>query len=408
MKKEKSYFSIEPQKPNAILYWLLAPIAKFVAWAFFRIKIDKDKRIKKIKGAFVAIGTHSCPMDVSFMMTALLPRHLNIVCGRDVFTWRLVKPILKYAGLLPISQFATDIGSIRYIKKAVDNGCSLAFFPEGKISLDGRPLHYLSPSLTKLLKFLNVPVVMCHNNGGYSSRPKWYKSFKRGRVEQTIKLLFTQEELSALSNDEMYARLKEEFDYNDHIYQRDNNIRFRSKSPAKGLNYILYKCPKCEAEYEMVSTDRELLCEACGNKVEYTEYGELIPSEGSKAFPRIDIWYDYQRESIRKELANPNFRISKSVVWEQNDPEDNIYKEKGEGELYIDDEYIGFAGKMFDGTPLEIKLPLKCTFTIVQKTKEAVDLTVEGVINRFYFRDARYSVKYTLLVEESFRKINNI
>lgn len=389
-----------------MLYWLLVPIAKFLAWVVFGIKIYKDRAVKKVKPPFIAIGTHSSPMDVSFMMTSLVPIRMNIVCGRDVFTWKPIKPIIKMAGLIPISQFAMDIASIRLMKRAVENGCSLAVFPEGKISLDGRPLHYLSPSLAKLLKFLNVPVIMCHNNGGYCSRPKWFHKYKRGRVEQTVKLLFTVEELNKLSNDEVYARLKEAFDYNDHIFQRQNKIRFRSKTPAKGLHYILYKCPKCGAEYEMRTTERELICDACGNTVEYTEYGQLIKKGDSVTFDRIDLWYDFQRESVRKEIEDPDFLLSHPVVWEINN--NNVYTENGEGELYIDKEYIGFSGVDLKGNPVEIKCPLKTLFTIVQKKKEAVDLTIDGVVNRFYFREGKYSVKYTITVEESFKKIHNL
>jgi 1-acyl-sn-glycerol-3-phosphate acyltransferase len=407
-KSREKEIRFEPRRPSAFLYWLLVPFAALLARVVFRRTIIKDKAVKKIKGPYVAIGTHACAMDVGFMMTALMPRRLNIVCGRDVFTWKPIKPIIEAAGLLPISQFAMDVSSIRLMKKAVDKGLSLSLFPEGKISLDGRPLHYLSPSLAKLLKFLNAPVVMCHSKGGYSSRPKWFRLWKRGKIEMTVKLLFTVEELSKLSNEEVYARLKEAYDYNDHAYQRENNIRFESKTPAKGLHYILYKCPKCGAEYEMSSTDRELICSSCGNTVEYTERGELIPKGDGVAIDRIDKWYDFERESVRKEIADPNFRVSHPVVWEKNNPINNIYGENGEGELYVDSDFIGFDGRDLNGEPVSIKIPLRNLYTIVQKTKEAVDLTVDGVVNRFYFREGKYSVKYTLYVEESFRKIHQL
>lgn len=410
IKKKENYENgkVEPRRPSAFLYWTLVPVAKFLAWAVFRIKIKKDPRVKKLKAPFVAIGTHSSPMDVSFMMTALVPIRLNIVCGRDVFTWKPVKPIAKIAGLIPISQFAMDLTSIRLMKKAVENNCCLSLFPEGKISLDGRPLHYLSQSLPKLLKFLDVPVVMCHNKGGYSSRPKWFKKYKRGRIEQTVDLLFTREELQTMTTEEVYGRLKKAFDYNDHIFQRDNHIRFKSSMPAKGLHYILYKCPKCGAEYETESTDRELICNACGNTVEYTEYGELIPKGDSKSFDRIDVWYDYQRESVREEIERPGYYMSHAVVWERADPETNVYGECGEGEVFIDGTHIGFKGHDLQGKPVEIVFPLKNLFTIVQKTKEAIDLTVDGIVNRFYFREGKYSVKYTITVEECYRKLHNL
>jgi DNA-directed RNA polymerase subunit RPC12/RpoP len=382
------------------------PIAKLLVHIIFHIKTKKDEKIKKIKGPFIAIGTHSTVMDVAFMITALAPKRLNIVCGRDVFSWKPVKPIVGLAGLIPISQFDMDISGIRLMKKAVDNGCSLAFFPEGKISLDGRPLHYLSPSIAKLIKFIRVPIIMCHNSGGYCSWPRWSKKLRRGAIEQKVSLLLSKKEIEVLSTNEIHARLKEAFSYNDVLYQFENNISYKTTAPAKGLDYILYKCPRCGTEYQMASSDRELFCFACDNRVEYTEDGRLIAKDGGTTFDRIDLWYDYERASVRKEIKNIDFYESHPVIWEIN--ENNNYNENGRGDLYIDRENIGFSGKDFNGNLVEIKFPLKTKFTIVQKTKEAVDLTQGGVVHRFYFCEGKYSVKYTLIVEESYKQIHGL
>ena len=85
-------------------------------------------------------------------------------------------------------------------------GCSLSLFPEGKRSIDGRNLHYISPSLAKFLKFMDAAVVMCHNNGGYCVSPRWSRAKRRGRVTQVTKLLFTVEQLRSMSVDEVYKK----------------------------------------------------------------------------------------------------------------------------------------------------------------------------------------------------------
>ncbi|HOK81765.1 MAG TPA: 1-acyl-sn-glycerol-3-phosphate acyltransferase [Clostridia bacterium] len=405
---EKTKQNIVVRKPSKLLYWLMVPPAKLLAKLLFGFRVHKDKLISKVKGPMVVIGTHSCTMDVAFMMIALMPRPLNIVCGRDVFTWKPVKPLLRMAGLIPISQFEMDLGSIRTMKKAVEMGCSLSLFPEGKRSIDGRNLHYISPSLAKFLKFMDAAVVMCHNNGGYCVSPRWSRAKRRGRVTQVTKLLFTVEQLRSMSVDEVYKKLKEEFTYNDNLYQREHNLKVRCKKPALGLHYLLYKCPNCGAEYEMESTDNEIFCKVCGNAATVTEYGEIIAKENSVAYSRLDIWYDYEKESVREEIARPDFYISHPVKWRVNDPDTNIYHDMGEGELYINSSEIGFEGKDLNGGRKSIVIPLKYLFTVVQKVDEAIDLTVDGVINRFYFKDKKYSAKYNLIVEESFRKIHGL
>ena len=221
-------------------------------------------------------------------------------------------------------------------------------------------------------------------------------------------LLFTKEELRALPKEEVYRILKEKFTFNDNVYQRENHLRYKCKDPALGLHYILYKCPKCGTEYEMISTARHLVCEKCGNTVEYTEYGEMIPSEGSVAFDRIDLWYEYERECARKELEAEDFGLRYSVTWAEED-ESNTYRDVGEGEFFIDKEKLGFVGKRYaGGEEVSIEIPLAKQPTIVHKNYEAIDLTVGTKINRFYFREVRYTAKINILVEESYRKIKGL
>ena len=65
------------------------------------------------------------------------------------------------------------------------------------------------------------------------------------------------------------------FSFNENKYQQENKLKYKSKSPAKGLDYILYNVLNM-AEYENQTDDRHIFCNKCGNKVEYTEYGQLV------------------------------------------------------------------------------------------------------------------------------------
>ena len=139
-KTENQETKFVPRKPSKFLYGLLVPLVQILSHILIKAKFVRDKRIRERKGPFVVIGTHTCLMDVAMMMLAMKPLPLNIVCGRDVFTWSKIKPIKKAAGLIPINQFEIDLGSIRTMKRAVEAGCSLALFPEGKFTLDGKNL----------------------------------------------------------------------------------------------------------------------------------------------------------------------------------------------------------------------------------------------------------------------------
>ncbi len=411
MTKEANTKRVKIKQPTGLVYYGLVPLGRLLLKLFFNVKrqfTPEVKALKKSDRPVVAIGTHTSAMDFMLMMTALMPKRLNVVCGRDLLAWKPIRPIAKGAGLIPISQFALDFGSVRHMKRAVQDGCSLSLFPEGKISLDGKPLHFFGKGTAKLLKLLDADVVMVHNNGGYQSRPRWFSLFKRGKIVTDVKVLFTKEELKAMTKDAVHERLLQAFKFNDNIYQQENGIRYKTRTPAKNLNYILYKCPRCGAEYEMRTTNTQIICDKCNNTVRYDEFGRFIPDENSITFDRIDTWYNYQRESVRAEISQPNFIISKQVVWEKQPTPLDPREPAGEGELYIDDKVIGFKGVDINGAPAEVSMPLNLHPAIVQKFNEGIDLTIDNCINRFYFKEAKYSSKYNLIVEEQFRKIHNL
>jgi DNA-directed RNA polymerase subunit RPC12/RpoP len=174
------------------------------------------------------------------------------------------------------------------------------------------------------------------------------------------------------------------------------------------MQYVLYKCPKCGVEYEMDTKGDDIFCKACGYRVMYNKYGQFqaVNEAVQPIYDRLDTWYDYQKESIVKEISQDDFEISKPVYWYSMDNTSFEYEKMGEGTLYINREEIGFIGKDLLENPVDFKVSLAGLYTIVQKIEEAVDLTVNSVINRFVFKDGKYSAKYNLIVEELF-KLNN-
>ena len=96
------------------------------------------------------------------------------------------------------------------------------------------------------------------------------------------------------------------------------------------------------------------------------------------------------------------------VVWEQQGA-DNNYAELGAGEFYLNNTAIGFIGKRYDNDEqIIMEVPIIKQPTIVLKNYEAIDLTIDAVVNRFSFREAKYSCKYNIAVEELHRKIKGL
>lgn len=395
---EKKLLDIKIRKPSFWIYVIPVYISRLVSRIIFRHKVDRSG-IKKLKGPVVAISAHASTMDAMIATHSMMPMRLNIVAGKDLFTWPAFKPFIKAFGAIPKSQNSVDIKSMRMMKAAIEQGRNLLLYPEGKTSLDGKNLNYISPTIAKFLKFLDCDVVMIKSNGTYLTKPRYFKGFRRATIVSKPYVLMTKEQLKTLSNKEIYEKVVEALKFNDHIWQQENHIRVTHKALASNLNYILYKCPRCGTEYEMESDERYLTCKHCLNKVEYTEYGELLPVGDSISLNRIDLWYDYEREEALKEFLQPDFYMSHEVTLFIEDQATATYIERGEGVYYMDKEDIGFKGNR-DGQYVELKQPIKQLNTIITKNKEGLDMVFDEDIYRFMFKDHKWSSKYGNIVEQ--------
>ena len=401
MNKTKAKSTPQFKSPNPVIYFIFAMLGKFLLKILFNHKIEKRVKLEKNK-PYIFISNHASVLDVVMMMATVYPARFSILTGRDAFTMPIIKVAIKLMRGIPKNQFAIDIPSIRIIKSIIDDNRSVAIYPEGKVSLDGTNLHYLPIGIGKLMKMLNAEVIITKVYGSNLAKPRWFKGLKFGNLKTVMDRVISFEEIKTLSNQEIYDRIRESIQFNDNIYQQENKLRFRSKKPALGYEYAYYKCPKCGVEYQMTTTNTHINCSACGNSIQLNEYGELIPVGDSKTFARLDLWYDYQRQSCREELLQDNFYIETPCKCFFNDVKANEYKEVGEGIAYIDKEKIGYKGT-YEGKPYEFSTPLKILHTITTKNEEGIDLTNDQGILRLDFIQNKYSTKFGLLVEEYYR-----
>ncbi len=394
------------RKPSFFLYGIGARIMKLFSQLYWRLKVD-NKEIRKIDSPILAIAPHSSTLDIVTTAATLLPKRYNVVMGKDLFTWKQLRPFIKAFGAIPKDQGAIDIACMRTLKAAAEQGRNILLYPEGKTSLDGKQFFYLGPSIGKFIKFLDCNVVAVEAHGVYLTKPRFIKGFRRGRIETKARLLFTQEQIRSLPVKEITEKVRKAMEFNDNVWQQENHVRFTAKDITSNLNYVLYKCPKCGAEYETIAEKGFVTCAACGNTVRYTEYGELIQNEGSRSFDRLDLWVDYERESVLEEIKKEDFVLSKAVTAFLRNDETNSYVEKGKGTLAIDKEKIVYTGTE-DGQETVLTYSLTEVPTVVTKNSEGIDLIIGGKPYRFLFDEHKWSFKYELIVEQLFALKHNL
>ncbi len=394
------------RKPGFFVYGVGARIMRLFSRLYWGLRID-NKDIKKVRSPILAIAPHTSTLDIVPTAATLLPKRYNVVMGKDLFTWKQLRPFIKAFGAIPKDQGAIDIACMRTLKAAAEQGRNILLYPEGKTSLDGKEFYYLGPSIGKFIKFLGCNVVIVQSHGVYLTKPRFIKGFRRGRMETKAKLLFTQEEVKTLSPKEITERVREEMKFNDNIWQQENHVRFKAKDITSNLNYILYKCPKCGAEYEMTAESGLVKCTSCGNTVRYTEYGELLPQGDSRTFDRLDLWVDFERESVLEEIKKEDFSLSEPVTAYIRDDEKNTYVEKGKGSLTIGKEDIVYEGTV-EEKQATLTYSLAEVATVVTKNDEGIDLIIDGIPYRFLFDEHKWSYKYELIVEQLFAMKHNL
>ena len=186
------------------------------------------------------------------------------------------------------------------------------------------------------------------------------------------------------------------FDDNRNLVEEHRKIS-RCNKRAEGLEKILYKCPRCGAEFKNVTKGNVMKCEQCGNTVEYGRDGILHAIKG-KTFDYISDWYDFERQDLKEQVTDENFRLEGKVALYVNNEKLNKFVKDGEGTLSVSKDGIKYVGKTGENKSLEFKIENRGT--IAFKMGENLEVSEDGNIYRFAFTEGLFSTKFVLAIEE--------
>lgn len=303
---------MKPKKPNMAFRKLLktasASELKAVNFKVNKIGIenwDKDQPA-------LVLMNHSSFIDLEIASTILYPRPFNIVCTSDGFVGK--RALMQNIGCIPTQKFVTEAKLVKDMAYTVkENGCSVLMYPEASYSFDGTATP-LPHALGKLVKLLNIPVIMIRTYGAFTYDPL-YNCLQKRKVDVSadMKYLMSPEDIAGKSVAEINEILNEEFTFDNFKWQQDNKISVTEDFRADGLNRVLYKCSACGVEGKMVGKGISIKCEACGKEHILTEYGYLESKDGYTRFDHIPDWYKWEREEVKKELEEGTYSLDISV-----------------------------------------------------------------------------------------------
>lgn len=285
---------------------------------------------------------HSSFMDLEIASHIFFPKRYGIVTTSDGFIGPLMRWLMPLLGCIPTQKFVTDMSLIRNMQYMLkEKKTSVLMFPEAGYSFDGTAT-VLPRKMGILLKKLDVPVVTVITQGAYFRQPLYNDLQKRRvKVRADVTCLFTREELKTLSVAELDARLEQQFTFDNFRWQQENNVVIDEPFRADGLNRLLYKCPHCSTEGDMVGKGIHLTCRHCGVQYELTETGYLKADKG--VFNHVPYWYSWQRQEVRKELEAGSYKLDVPVEIAMMVNYDALYM-VGEGRLVHTTEGFRLTG----------------------------------------------------------------
>ena len=301
----------KPHKPNILFRTLirLLSIPDLVATKF---TYTTERMDLAGKGPYLILMNHSSFIDLKIASKIFYPMPYYIVCTSDGFIG--MEWLMRQIGCIPTRKFVTDIGLTKDMIHAVHKEkLSVLLFPEASYSFDGCATP-LPRKLGSLLKKLDVPVVSVITDGAFLRQPLYNNlRLRKTKVTAHVQCLLTREEIAQKSVEELDETLDRTFAFDNFRQQLEKKTVIDTPTRAEGLNRILYRCPACGAEGQTEGAGTSLTCKNCQKVYRMNVYGQLVANDGKTEFSHIPDWYNWQRECVKKEIINGEYRLDLDV-----------------------------------------------------------------------------------------------
>ena len=273
-------------------------ITYLVFWAFtryYRIRKSLPREVRKIEGPYLLLSNHVGYWD-PFIIGHFLPRFTHFVSSDAAFRTPVAGFFLPRLGVIPKKKNVRDTQVIRDIIHVLEHGEGVGIFPEAVRNWGGRTLP-IDPSIGKLVKLLNVPVIVCVSKGMHHFNPRWSKRVRRTRVQIEYQLLFSESELQDVDVAEVNSKIKLALHHDDIEWQENQKHPIRSHRRAEHINHVLFICPACHAIGSFSAKGNECNCRKCKYSIYIDTYSFFHTiSDHRHYFDNIRGWYDWQEQ----------------------------------------------------------------------------------------------------------------
>ena len=301
---------------------------------FFRIKKDLPSEVKKIKPPYLVLGNHVGYWD-PFIIGHFLPHFTHFISSDATFRNPVIRFFLTRLGTIPIKKNTRDIKAVKDIITVIRQGENVGIFPEALRTWSGSSFK-IDASIVKLIKFLNVPVVVPVLKGMNLFNPRWSTKLRYTKVEVDYKLVITKESLKKLSDEEIYAELTKALFHDEVAYQQKRMNRIYSSYKAEHIGCALYVCPNCKAIDSFIAVGNDFICGSCNYDIHIDKFGFFErKSSGNLFFDNIRDWYYWEEKWLINYVNTKYESKSTTVIFE--DKNSKFYHSSSSGKMdFID------------------------------------------------------------------------
>ena len=388
------------RQPSRFWYFVGVTLTR-LACLFLRVRRTVEPGVHAMKGPAIILGNHPSYFDPFIAALACWPLHFNMVAQNDLFRNPILRYLLLQLGCIPKVQFRTDTRAIKAMFRVLRRDGLLGVFPEGMRSPDGTNLRF-EDAIARTVKKSGSAVVVNVLTGAYLTWPRWSKSgahMRIGRIDSHCRVLYTHEQISTLSVEEIHAGIVEALSYNDYNWAREQHVKFRCKKPADGLERVLHQCPRCKKELAIRSEGRRIWCSACGNEGQMDDYGLLHPSGKDDVIPEDPSrWHAWQKARMAERVVDPDFAIEADVPLLEVSDLDGEFGPSGSGRVRVDHEGVRYTGTV-NGEEKELFVRLARIPNFSADFGKRFELVLEDISYRFHPADGQMVIMILDAVE---------
>lgn len=379
---DKIYFKENDGTPDSPVYGALFRVADLICRRRSNVRTN-DGLIRGHAGPYLLLCNHESFWDFYYVHRLVQDRNPVFVLNRFYFMNPLLSWIGRKTGMIPKRMFTADFETPIRMLRTLKRGYSVVLFPEGRLSVDGRPNPIVENSAA-FFRRLGVDIALATIHGAYFASPKWRKHSYPSQVQVDVKRVLTPAQMKSMTDDELQALIAATLSFDESAQQQ--NV-YPQKNKALGLENLLYRCADCGALYATEGMGNDLVCRACGSIHTLNEQYRFTSGPET-----IGAYYERIKEMERAQLSALHLEAPvRAVMFQEKRPR----KVPDEGICTLTTE--AFTFRSHRGT---LSVPLSQLPALPFSCNEEFETYFHGNLYYFYpTENRRQVIRWALLVD---------